>query len=49
MNNAKKFAKEIAQKDICIVSGMAIGIDTGAHLDALKEKEKTIAVLRSRF
>ena len=47
--NAKEFAKVISKKDICIVSGMAIGIDTFAHLGALKEKGKTIAVLRSRI
>ena len=46
--NAKEFAKKISQKDICIVSGMAIGIDTSAHIGSYKEKGKTIAVLRSR-
>lgn len=46
---AKEFAKEIAQKGICIVSGMAIGIDTMAHIGAMKEKGRTIAVLRCRI
>ena len=46
---AKEFAKKIAEKGICIVSGMAIGIDTAAHIGAMKEKAKTIAVLRSRL
>ena len=46
---SKKFAKEIAKEGICIVSGMAIGIDTEAHIGAVKEKGKTIAVLRCRF
>lgn len=46
---AKEFAKKIAKKGICIVSGMAIGIDTAAHIGAMKEKAKTIAVLRSRL
>ena len=46
---AKEFAKNISKKDICIVSGMAIGIDTAAHIGAMKEKAKTIAVLRSRL
>lgn len=46
---AEEFAKKIAQKGICIVSGMAIGIDTWAHFGAMKEKGKTIAVLRSRI
>ena len=46
---AKEFAKKIAQKGICIVSGMAIGIDTMAHIGAMKENGRTIAVLRSRI
>lgn len=46
---AKEFAGKISQKDICIVSGMAIGIDTAAHKGALKEKGKTIAVLGAGF
>ena len=39
--NAKEFAKRISQKEICIVSGMALGIDTAAHSGALKEKGHT--------
>ena len=46
---AKEFANKIAKKEICIVSGMAIGIDTSAHIGALKEKGKTIAVLGAGF
>ena len=46
---AKEFAKEISKNGICIVSGMAIGIDTMAHIGAMKEKGKTIAVLRCWF
>ena len=30
---------------VCINSGMAIGIDTQAHLGAIKEVGKTVAVL----
>ena len=37
---AKEFAKKISQKDICIVSGMAIGIDTAAHLRSTKGKRE---------
>ena len=44
-NNAYKFAYELAKKGICIISGLARGIDTFAHLGALKAKGKTIAVL----
>lgn len=46
---AKIFAKEIAESGICVVSGMAIGIDTIAHINSMKEIGKTIAVLGSGF
>ena len=46
---AKKFAKELAKQDICIVSGMAIGIDSAAHIGSKGEIGKTIAVLGSGF
>ena len=43
---ARKIAKQIADKNINIVSGLAIGIDKFAHLGALDSKiGKTIAVL----
>ncbi len=43
---SRKFAKEIADKNVNIVSGLAIGIDKYAHLGALDSKiGKTIAVL----
>ena len=46
---AKYFAKEIAKHNICIVSGMAIGIDSAAHIGAKSQLGKTIAVLGSGF
>ena len=48
-NQAMRFATEIANKDICIVSGMAVGIDSAAHVGAKMEKGKTIAVLGGGF
>ena len=33
---ATHFAKELSKKDICIVSGMAIGIDEAAHIGAVE-------------
>ena len=43
---ARKFAKEIADRNVNVVSGLARGIDKYAHLGALESKiGKTIAVL----
>lgn len=46
---ARKFAKELALRDIVVVSGMAIGIDRVAHEETLNYGGKTIAVLGSGF
>lgn len=46
---ASKFARELSKKGICIVSGLARGIDTIAHINSMKEEGKTIAVLGSGF
>ena len=42
---AYEFAKELSKKEICVISGLAQGIDTAAHLGAMHQKGKTIAVL----
>lgn len=43
---ARKIAKELADKNVNIVSGLALGVDKYAHLGALDSKlGKTIAVL----
>ena len=44
---AKDFAYNLAKVDICIVSGLAKGIDSFSHIGALNAKGKTIAVLGS--
>lgn len=42
---AYEFAKELSKKGICVISGLAQGIDTAAHLGAMHQKGRTIAVL----
>ena len=44
---AKDFAYNLAKEGICIVSGLAKGIDSFSHIGALNAKGKTIAVLGS--
>ena len=46
---AKVFASQLCLNGLNIVSGLAKGIDTYAHLGAKSEKGKTIAVLGSGF
>ena len=41
----KQYSKELANNNITIVSGLAIGIDAVAHRTALENNGKTIAVL----
>lgn len=45
MRHAHHFAQVLAEHGLCIVSGMALGIDAAAHTGALKEKGATLAVL----
>ena len=45
----KKIISELINTDICIVSGLASGIDTTAHVAALDNNLKTIGVIASGF
>lgn len=46
---ATKFAKELSEQNLTIISGMASGIDSFAHTACLSVGGKTIAVLGSGF
>lgn len=45
LRKAEAMAEELSSVGLCIVSGMALGIDCSAHLGALRGQGKTIAVL----
>jgi len=45
----KQYAKELVDADVTIVSGLASGVDTISHKQALENQGKTIAVLAGGF
>ena len=44
-SNAENFSKSLSQSGLCIVSGMALGIDTAAHRGGLAGAGKSVAVV----
>ena len=44
-DTAKSFSRELAEKGVCIISGMARGIDSAAHKGAISAGGRTVAVL----
>ena len=48
-NNLRKIISDFRNTDICIVSGLASGIDTVAHTSAIENNLKTIGVIASGF
>lgn len=49
INQTTRFANYLSQKNICIVSGLAKGVDGLAHGNSMKNKGKTVAVVASGF
>ncbi len=45
MANAEKFSEVLSQAGLCIVSGMALGIDTAAHQGGLRGLGSSVAVI----
>ena len=45
INNAEAFAKSLSEAGLCIISGMAHGIDAAAHRGALRGQGSSIAVI----
>lgn len=43
--NARQFAFALGQADVCVVSGMALGVDGAAHAGALDAGAPTVAVV----
>ena len=48
-DNLRKIISELQNTDVCIVSGLASGVDTVAHTSAIKNNLKTIGVIASGF
>jgi len=44
-NAAEMLSRDLASRGVCVVSGLARGIDTAAHKGAIAGKGKTVAVL----
>ncbi|SFL46591.1 DNA processing protein [Paenibacillus sp. 1_12] len=42
---AEQFSEELSSANVCVISGLARGIDSSAHIGALRQKGSTLAVL----
>jgi len=49
MDSARKLSHQLGKAGICVLSGLALGIDTAAHEGALRSGGRTVAVIGSGF
>jgi DNA processing protein len=49
MDSARKLSYQLGKAGVCVMSGLALGIDTAAHEGALRAEGRTIAVIGSGF
>ncbi len=49
MDSARKLSYQLSKAGICVLSGLALGIDTAAHEGALRGGGRTVAVIGSGF
>ena len=49
MDSARKLSYQLGKAGICVLSGLALGIDTAAHEGALRSGGRTVAVIGSGF
>jgi DNA processing protein len=49
MDTARKLSYQLAEAGICVLSGLALGVDTAAHEGAIRGGGRTVAVIGSGF
>ncbi len=49
MDSARKLSYRLGKAGVCVLSGLALGIDTAAHEAALRSGGRTVAVIGSGF
>jgi DNA processing protein len=49
MDSARKLSYQLGKAGVCVLSGLAVGIDTASHEGALRAGGRTVAVIGSGF
>jgi len=49
MDTTRKFSYQLGKAGVCVLSGLALGVDTAAHEGALRSGGRTVAVIGSGF